>query len=148
MTRYSQVLRVLLATLCLSSLGRAADAENYTPPVEGIHIELNTLSEGEGACRLSFVATNSLEEDISEAIYETVLFDQGGGVMMLTLFDFRDLPVDRPRVRQFDLPGLACAEVGRILVNGANRCVTGGSDSTVCAQQLFLTTRTDVEVLG
>ncbi|WP_420003850.1 hypothetical protein [Arenibacterium sp. LLYu02] len=144
----SQALIALSAALLLPSLGQVARAEGTTPPRTGVQIELNALTEGEGGCRLSFLAQNASGQEISEAIYETVLFDRMGGVMLLTLFDFRDLPLDRPRVRQFDLGGVACAALGRVLINGASRCVVEGQDSAACTEGLTLSSRTDVEVLG
>ena len=67
--------------------------------------------------------------------------------MMLTLFDFRDLPSERPRVRQFDLSDVACEDLGRVLINGASQCQSGDG-STLCTEGLLLSSRTDVELLG
>ncbi|MCG7624177.1 hypothetical protein [Epibacterium sp. Ofav1-8] len=144
----SQVHTLALVAAALSFLGGAtvARAED-TPPHSGVQIELNALQDQGGACRLSFLATNARNTDIEEAVYEIVLFDRSGGVMMLTLFDFRDLPAGRPRVRQFDLPETACADVGRVLLNGASRCQSAG-ESTICEEALSLSSRTDVELLG
>ncbi|TNJ44442.1 hypothetical protein [Phaeobacter sp. B1627] len=149
MRKLSQVHTLACAALVLSSLGGAGVVHaGDTPPQSGVQIELNALSDQGGACRLSFLAQNARNTNIEEAVYETVLFDQTGGVMMLTLFDFRDLPAARPRVRQFDLPGIACADVGRVLINGASRCTSGGNDSLICEDGLVLSSRTDVELLG
>ncbi|OIQ32744.1 MAG: hypothetical protein BM562_03005 [Alphaproteobacteria bacterium MedPE-SWcel] len=149
MKKLSQVQILAGAALVLSSLGGTAVAQaGDTPPQSGVQIELNALADQGGACRLSFLAQNARNTNIEEAVYETVLFDQTGGVMMLTLFDFRDLPAARPRVRQFDLPGIACADVGRVLINGASRCKSGGGDSLICEEGLVLSSRTDVELLG
>jgi len=148
MTYPSQVHALTFAAVVLSSLGGAGAVQaEDTPPPSGVQIELNALQDQGGACRLSFLAQNARTTDIEEAVYETVLFDRSGGVMMLTLFDFRDLPAGRPRVRQFDLPGIACADVARVLINGANSCQAAG-DSTICEDALGLSSRTDVELLG
>lgn len=148
MTNPSQVHAFALAAAVLSSLGgaSAAGAED-TPPQSGVQIELNALQDQGSACRLSFLAQNTHATDIEEAVYETVLFDQSGGVMTFTLFDFRDLPAGRPRVRQFDLPDIACADVGRVLINGASSCTADGGN-TLCETGLDLKSRTGVELLG
>ena len=75
---------------------------------------------------------------------ETVLIDTAGRVERLTLFEFGALPDGVPRVRQFDIPGLACESLGRVLINGVSDCSAGAA----CAEGLELTTRTDVEVIG
>ncbi len=123
-------------------------AQSGTQPPSTVHIELNTLTDTDTACRLTFVASNTTASDIDKAVFETVIFDDTGGVVTLSLFDFRALPTGRPRVRQFDVPGVACASVGRVLINGANTCETAGTDSAVCASSLSLSTRIAVELLG
>lgn len=148
MNHQSQAYKAVLAIAALSSLGGAALAQDTdTPPKSGVQIELNALQDQAGACRLSFVAQNAGTTDIEEAVYETVLFDRAGQVMMLTLFDFRDLPSERPRVRQFDLSDVACEDLGRVLINGASQCQSGGG-STLCTEGLLLSSRIDVELLG
>lgn len=113
-----------------------------------LHLELNTLNDVEAACRLTFIAHNSTGSEIEQAVFETVVFDNSGGVHSLSLFDFRDLPKDRPRVRQFDVPGISCSSVGRVLINGANKCTADGVESTLCAASLSLSSRIAVELLG
>lgn len=111
-------------------------------------IELNTAKTIGGACRLSFLIQNELPEDITKAVFETVLFDGAGAVNQLTLFDFGVLPSQRPRVRQFDVAGLACEDLGSILINGATACEAGNLPSDVCGQSLELNSRTDTKVIG
>lgn len=126
---------------CGSSL--ADDAEGA-----GLMIELNALDPVEDACRISFLAENGHAVDIDAAVFEAVLFDRQGLVDRLTLFDFGALPSARPRVRQFVVPGLACAALGRLLVNGAQTCTGEGLPESACSINLQLRSRTDVEMLG
>ena len=135
----------LAVSLALAPL--AAVAQSDTPP-PSLTIELNTLQDVGAACRLTFVVENQTGTGIETASFETVIFDQSGAVHSLSLFNFRDLPADRPRVRQFDLPGIGCDAVGKALINGANSCVVDGSDSPVCHDALTLSSRTDVELIG
>lgn len=113
-----------------------------------IHLELNTLSDTEAACRLTFVAQNTTSSAIDQAVFETVIFDKSGGVATLSLFDFQDLPQGRTRVRQFDVPGLACSSIGGVLINGANTCTADGVESDICEGFLSLSSRIAVELLG
>ena len=135
----------LAVSLALAPL--AAVAQSDTPP-PSLMIELNTLQDVGAACRLTFVVENHTGAGIETASFETVIFDQSGAVHSLSLFTFRDLPADRPRVRQFDLPGIGCDVVGKALINGANSCVVDGADSPVCHDALTLSSRTDVELIG
>nr|WP_274705538.1 hypothetical protein [Salipiger pentaromativorans] len=109
-------------------------------------LELNAQEQTETGCKLSFLARNSHDSDIAGAVFETVLFDTGGQVERLTLFDFGALPAGKPRLRQFVVPGLQCEALGQILINGATRCEAGTPGA--CTQGLRLTSRTDVEMMG
>lgn len=140
------ILRPILLGCLSLLLPLAAHAQTETPPK--LAIELNTVEDTGGACRLTFVAQTSAGLAIDQVVFETVVFDQSGGVASLSLFDFRGLPADRQRVRQFDLPGMACASIGRVLINGTNSCVIGGTESDVCDAALSLGSRIDVELLG
>lgn len=111
-------------------------------------LELNTVEDVGSACRLTFVAQNETGQAIEKAVFETVIFDGAGSVVSLKLFDFRELPKDRPRVRQFDLTGMTCGDLGQALINGASSCVVGGEESALCQDALRLKSRVDVELLG
>jgi len=113
-----------------------------------VSVELNAVETTDTDCTLTFLITNGLDVAIDRVVYETVLFDTGGQVNRLTLFDFGTLPPARPRVRQFAVPDLSCDRLGRILFNGASACEGAGLEDGVCASALMPFTRTNVEVLG
>ena len=123
-------------------------AQSDTQSSSKIYLELNTLSDTEAACRLTFVAKNETNSPIDQAVFETVVFDSSGSVFTLSLFDFRDLPQGSTRVRQFDVSGIACSSIGRVLINGANTCTAEGADSTLCGNSLSLSSKIAVELLG
>jgi len=110
-------------------------------------VELNTAQTTQGGCRLSFLIQNEHAAEIS-VVFETVLFTAEGGVNQLTLFDFGALPSNRPRVRQFDVPGVTCEGLGSILINGATSCEAGDLGPAICTDSLMLKTRTSIEMLG
>ncbi|MDW3222980.1 MAG: hypothetical protein R8G34_08865 [Paracoccaceae bacterium] len=126
----------------------AALAQSDTDRSAQLFLELNALQDVGANCRLTFLARNETGAAIEEAVFETVVFDTTGGVMSLSLFDFQNLPMDRPRVRQFDLPGVACDTLGQALINGASICMVDGAESGVCDQALSLSSRLSVELLG
>lgn len=132
--------------ICLAPV--AAIAQATTSSTGKLQLELNALQDVGAACRLTFVVENRTGTEIEQAVFEAVIFDTAGGVTSLSLFDFRDLPADRPRVRQFDLPGIACESVGRALINGANTCNVEGERSDICDVALQPASRLNVELLG
>jgi hypothetical protein len=111
-------------------------------------IELNAVQSVEAGCSLSFLVINGLPEAIDSLVLEAVLFDAGGQVERLTLFDFGALPATRPRVRQFVLPGATCAAVGAVLINGTESCVAESGAALGCGDALDLRSRVDIDLLG
>lgn len=138
----------LIAGLLGMSIAPMAQAQSNEGTLPKLFLELNAMQNVEGACRLTFFAQNGTQSDIEKAVFETVIFDASGGVVSLTLFNFRDLPMNRPRVRQFDVPGMACEGVGKALINGANSCVVSATESAICDEALSLESRLSVELLG
>lgn len=136
----------LVAALCLGAPLAAQDSAADTPPA-AISLELNAQEQTERGCKLSFLARNGTGGDIDAAVYETVLFDSTGQVDRLTLFDFGALPANKPRLRQFVVPGLQCDALGQVLINGAATC-EAGAGADVCTKALTLSSRTDVEMMG
>lgn len=131
-----------------TTLPFAALAQTTAEATGGLRLELNTVQTVEAACRLTFVAQNATGTAIDDVSFETVIFDRSGGVVTLALYNFGDLPAGLPRVRRFLVSELGCDKIGRVLINGVNTCVAGGSDSGICAETLILHSRTDVELLG
>ena len=141
-SRFMRVAAILTAL----SFGPAA-AQDSTKE-ETLVIELNaTQATGDG-CAFSFLITNGLSAQIDSMILEAVLFDTAGQVERLTLFDFGSLPSERPRVRQFIVPGRACEAFGSVLINGAQSCEVDGVASDACESELELRSRAGIELIG
>ncbi len=137
-----------LAILLTGTMPSVVLAQSAESAPAQLFLELNSVQDVGGACRLTFSTRNETGVTIDRAVFETVIFDTSGGVVSLSLFDFRDLPADRPRVRQFELPAMACDTVGRALINGSNSCIVDGADSALCDDKLSLSSRLEIELLG
>jgi len=151
MTAQSRAISRVAGALGLAALSLATpvSAQETEDPAPGLALTLNTLQPTEaGGCRLTFVIRNGLGSDIDSLVTEAVLFDAGGQVATLTLFDFGRLPAGRPRVRQFDLAGPSCDGIGEVLVNGIGTCEGAGLTPAACLDGLRLSSETDVEVSG
>ena len=128
----------------LAAQGQSSDQEAAEAPF--LAIELSAADDVGSACRMSFLVQNGTGGDIAQAVYEMVLFGREGQVALMTLLDFQDLPMGRPRVRQFQFEGLACDDISRVLINGAQTCE--GGDADACIDGLDLSTRTKTELIG
>ncbi|MGP1357286.1 hypothetical protein [Roseicyclus sp.] len=135
------------AILSAALASGAAAQEAVQQAVPALGIELNRVLQVEGACRLTFLAENGLGADLGQVVFETVLFTTDGAVERLTLLDLGALPAGRPRVREFDMGGLSCDALGRVLINGVDTCA--GAEASACAEGLSVESRVDgVEVIG
>lgn len=140
--------RLAVAALFAGSLSSFVMAQSSSDPQPKLFLELNAVQDVEGSCRLSFLVTNETGQSIDNAKFETVIFDADGGVVSLSVFNFRDLPENRPRVRQFTLAERSCNSVGRALINGVSSCTVAGAESDICHNALVLSSRLDMELLG
>lgn len=135
----------LLAPLAARSQEAAAE---IAPAPATLSIELNDAATEGGSCRLTFLVENGLAADLAVLSLETVVLSAEGRVEQVTLFDFGALPADRPRVRQFDLAGLACDSIGQVLINGVTACEGSGIGAEACMAGLALSSRADIELIG
>jgi hypothetical protein len=134
----------LFHPLVVLPLLAAGPAQAQQADTAAITIELNSLQPSDGGCRLSFVASNGLAQNIDKVSYEMVIFDARGMVERITVLDFRDIPSSKTRVRQFDLAGTQCTDVSRILVNDAKACSGPELDTVTCMRQLKTETKGSV----
>ncbi|EAQ27418.1 hypothetical protein [Roseovarius sp. 217] len=150
MTAPHRAIPCLAAVLCAASLTLATpSAAQDASPSPQLDLALNAVTPTEaGGCRLSFVIRNDLGAAIEKLEAEAVLFDAEGQVATLTLFDFGTLPAGRPRVRQFDLAGQTCENIGQVLINGIGTCEGAGIAPGACLDALRLSTQTTIEVTG
>lgn len=133
----------LALALAAAGVARAQPAEKPS-----LSIELNALQPADSGCRLSFVATNGLDRDIDKIALEIVLFDAAGMVERMTVLDLKEVAAGKTRVRQFELAGVDCANISRILVNDAKACEGPGLDPGDCIRTLETTSKTSVPFLG
>lgn len=123
-----------LACAVLAALPAFAQTGNF-------EIELNTSADVDGACRLTFVATNNTGVSLTKTAYEVAAFNADGIVSQLMVLEFGELPQSKTRVVQFDLPGLKCEEISRLLVNGQDTCEATDGAKDICMKALSASSR-------
>lgn len=85
-------------------------------------VELNALAPSQKGCMMTFVAQNDLSAPITKVSFQLAFFNDRNAVDILTVLDFRDLPLGKKRVRQFDMPNVKCEAVSRVIVNDTPVC--------------------------
>ena len=126
-----------LATLFAMSVAPVAAVE-----AGQFGLELNALQQSEAGCRITFLAENRLGSEIDKASFELALFGAEGGIDRLVALDFGALPEGKSRVVQFELKQLACADIGRVLINDITACEGGALTPATCLAALAPSTRT------
>jgi hypothetical protein len=110
-------------------------------------LELNTAADTpEGACRLTYVASNGLSAPLEMTSFQMAVFDADGAVTRLIVLDFGALPLGKTKVVQFDIPGQTCAQISRIIVNDVAQCTTtGGAAVEGCLTSLSTASRSTIQ---
>jgi len=136
------------AAVALSTAAIPAFAEDAAPPrslfPRSLYIELNAAQASEKGCRLTFVVTNGLNAGISSAAFELVLFNAQGVVDRLTVLEFRDMAAGKTKVSRFDLAGVECGKISRILINTMTTCAGEGVGAADCMRVIRTSTKTDI----
>ncbi|MFS8044291.1 hypothetical protein [Rhizobium sp. BR 314] len=101
-----------------------AEEANATPAAAArkLSVELNALAPSQKGCMMTFVAENDMATPINKISFELAFFNDKNAVDRVTVLDFRDLPLGKKRVRQFDMPGVKCETVTRIIINDTPIC--------------------------
>lgn len=143
MPKATTLIHSLASTIVLSLvLGMPSHAQE-APSDPSLELELNAAQPSEKGCRLTFVVANKLGSDLSKAAFEIALFNDAGVVDRLTVLDFKDLPKEKTKVIRFDLPGVDCARISRVLINQATECSGKDVEPSACMGRLKLNSRTD-----
>ena len=131
---------LLLATLSLTPV----HAQDAPPSAPQLALELNALQPGEAGCRVSFLATNRLAADLDRTAVEIAFFTGDGAIDRIVTLDFLALPQGKTKVLQFELQGLNCEGIGRLLVNDISACEGPEIEAGACLEGLVLSSRPDL----
>ncbi|SLN77721.1 hypothetical protein [Oceanibacterium hippocampi] len=104
-------------------------------------IELNKLEDTDGACRAYLVYQNGTQMDFSALKIDLVMFGSDGVINRRLAVDGAPLRAGKTSVRLFDIRGLACAEIARMLVNDVLECEQGGEAKGDCIDLVTTSSR-------
>ena len=95
---------------------------------------------------MTFVAENDMATPINKISFQLAFFNDKNAVDRVTVLAFRDLAYGKKRVRQFDLPGVKCEPVSRIINNDTPVC--DGPAAGECKAALATRSQTSVPFEG
>lgn len=132
-----------LAALAMLAGAGSALAEDAAPQ-PALAIELNAVQPVEGGCRVTFLATNGLGSPLDRAAVEMALFKTDGAIERIVTLDFKGLAEGKTKVLQFQLTGLDCAALGRVLINDITACEGAAFAADACLPALVTSARPDI----
>ncbi len=116
---------LLLAPLVAASPLRAEEAPSFS-------VEINRLDAAGPDCRVTLVEKNGTSSAVSSLKLDLAVFDKDGIVVKRLGVDAGPLKAGRSVVKTFDLKGLTCGGIDRLLLNGVIACEAGGISADAC----------------
>lgn len=143
--------RCAAAGLALLVFAAAARADDACPegaagcqPGDVIRVELNRLEPAGDACRPNLVLVNGTALTLSEFRLDLVMFDADGIVADRLAVDASPLLAGKTSLIVFEVPGMACDDIARVLINTVIACAGGPDDPGACLGLIEPSSRTDV----
>ena len=109
----------------------------------GLTLELNRLQPQPEACRTYLLFGNELEVGFTELVLDFVFFDSDGIIARRSLVNAAPLPADKTVVKIFDVAGIDCARLGKVLLNAVQSCETDGEAIEDCLSVVTLSSRAE-----
>ncbi|MGH8502884.1 MAG: Tat pathway signal sequence domain protein [Gammaproteobacteria bacterium] len=114
---------------------------------ETLRVELNKLEPQDDACRAYLVFENQTARSFSGLTLDLVMFDGEGVIAKRLAVNAAPLPADKTSVKLFDIDGLECANVDRILINDVLNCQDANGKVSNCVAQIEPTSRSDASLV-
>jgi len=120
-----------LAATALAAGPGAEDApEGNATDTERIAVELNRAESLPDGCRLSFVIQNRTHHAFESMQWDLFFFGPDGLIADRMAAEAAPLPAGKTSVKLFDVPGFACEDLKRVLINDVLRCETDSGAGT------------------
>ncbi len=112
----------------------------------GISLELNKLETNEGYCRAYFLFSNTDDKRYEDVKFDIAIFDKDGIVLKRLAISAGTLRVGKRTLKLFDIDGLACGDIGEVLVNDMLSCQAGGKPVADCIDLVTVSSRAEAKV--
>lgn len=109
----------------------------------GLKLELNRLQPQPEACRTYLLFGNEMNVGFTNLVLDFVFFDSDGIIARRSLVNAAPLPADKTVVKIFDVAGIDCANLGKVLLNAVQACDTDGAAIDDCLSIVTLSSRAE-----
>lgn len=120
-----------------------------TPAQEtpALAVELNKLEQAGDNCRSYMVVTNGTGQTLEALTLDLVVFARDGVIDRRLAADLAPVAAGRTRVKVFDMAGLDCGRVARLLVNDILACRPEAFGGAGCDAALAVSARGPAELV-
>ncbi len=122
-----------IAIALLTAAAQAAETE--------VSVELNKLEPNGGACRAYLVLENGTARSFEALKLDLVMFDTEGIVAKRLAVQTAPLAAGKTSLKVFDMAGLPCERVGRLLLNNVMDCTDADGARDDCLDLLSASQR-------
>ena len=114
---------------------------------ESVLVELNKLEPNEGDCRAYLVMKNESASAFESLKLDVVVFDTDGIVAKRLAVEAAPLPRDKTSLKVFDIGGLPCDRVGRVLLNEVMTCADDAQERGDCLELMTTSSRAAIDFI-
>lgn len=120
-----------IAGSAMAQDGKASDTK-ATP----LKLELNRLEPAGESCRTYLLVDNSRGPALKSLKVDLFAFDTDGVAQKRLAVELGPVQDRKTTVRLFDFPALACAKIGRVLLNDVLACEGGEASREACLERI------------
>lgn len=110
-------------------------------------VELNRMDTNGAACRTYLLFENRAGIGFRELKLDLVMFDPDGVVAKRLAVDGAPLPDGKTSLKVFDVDGLGCEKIGRILLNDVTACAAADGGPADCLGLMTVRSRGTVPLI-
>lgn len=134
----SLVIAMMIMLLAWAPPALAQDDENEK---DTLRVELNKLEPTEGDCRAYLLFENRTAIDFRAMKLDLVMFNAEGIINKRLAVEGGPLPPGKTSVKLFDIQGVGCEAVERVLLNGVLACSDPEGDRSGCLEMIETASR-------
>ena len=137
------------AIAVLVSVGLALPVWAETPAPGGkLTVELNKFEEiTGGGCRAYFLFKNDTGTSFEGFEMSLAVINKDGVIDRLLSIDAAPLPVARTTLKLFEIPQIACADIGQILLHDVPVCKPQNGEAMDCYPVIDLASKTSAPLV-
>ena len=135
------------AILGATALAAAALTAAPVAAEENIAIELNRIEDSVGGCLSHMVLNNGSGLAFTDLQLDLVMFDTDGIIIDQLAVNLGPLRADKIMVRVFEIPGVACTDIGVMLLNDVLSCGNGEEEWADCVEMMQPSSRAAVDFI-